>query len=329
MRHLFAAALVCFATPALAEVPRVVATTKPVHSLVAAVMGDLGTPALIVKGAASPHTYSLRPSDAAELEAADVVFWTGHGMELFLEDAIETLAPGASIVALSDAPGIVLLPTREGGAFESHEHEGDEHDHNAKGHEHEHEGDEHAHEHESGGHDHEGHGEQDMHFWLDPSNAALMVAAIAETLAAADPENAQTYAANAQRERAALEALTASLDARLAPVRDKPFIVFHDAYQYFERRFGLSVAGSITVTPDSQPSARRVNALRDKLVSAGAVCVFAEPQFEPAIVQTIIGGTSARAGTLDPEGASLSEGPGLYATLVEGIAEALIDCLGS
>jgi zinc transport system substrate-binding protein len=328
MRHLFTAALVCFATPALAEVPRVVATTKPVHSLVAAVMGELGTPALIVKGAASPHTYSLRPSDAGELEAAGVVFWTGHGMELFLEGSIETLAPDASIVALSEAPGIVLLPTREGGAFEAHDDEGEGHGHEAEGRGHEaeeHEGEEHEHEGEE--HDHDAHGERDMHFWLDPANAALMVSAIAETLAAADPENAQTYAANAARERAALEALTVSLDARLAPVRDKPFIVFHDAYQYFERRFGLSVAGSITVTPDSQPSARRVDELRNKLVSAGAVCVFAEPQFEPAIVQTIIAGTPARGGTLDPEGAGLSEGPGLYATLVEDIAEALIDCL--
>jgi zinc transport system substrate-binding protein len=323
MRHLFAAALFCFATPALAEGPRVVATTKPVHSLVAAVMGELGTPALIVKGAASPHTYSLRPSDAAELEAADVVFWTGHGMELFLEDSIETLAPDARIVALSEAPGIVLLPTREGGAFEPHEDEGEGHDHETDEHGHEDEGE----EHEGDEHDHGAHGEHDMHFWLDPANAALMISAIAETLAAADAENAQTYAANAARERAALEALTTSLDAKLAPVRDKPFIVFHDAYQYFERRFGLSVAGSITVTPDAQPSARRVDELRSKLVSAGAVCVFAEPQFEPAIVQTIIGGTSARAGTLDPEGASLSEGPGLYGALVEGIAEALIDCL--
>ncbi len=316
MRSLLAAAAVLlFVVPATAEVPKVVATIKPLHSLVAAVMGDLGTPSLIVQGAASPHTYSLRPSDAAALEAADIVFWTGHGLELFLEDSIATLAPNATIVELSEAPGLQLLPVREGGAFEPHEHEGEEHEHEGE----EHEGE--AHEHE--------HGELDMHFWLDPANASLMVSAIAEALSAADPENAATYAANAERERAALAALTASVDAQLAPVRDKPFIVFHDAYQYFEQRFGLSVAGTLTVVPDSAPGAQRVAELRDKVVNADAACVFAEPQFEPAIVETIIAGTPARAGTLDPEGASLKEGPGLYAELLENLAAALLDCLSA
>jgi zinc transport system substrate-binding protein len=308
MRPLLAALiLLLFVAPAAAQTPRVVASTKPVHALVAAVMGDLGAPGLIVKGAASPHTYSLKPSDAAELEAADVVFWTGHGLELFLEDSIATLAPGATIVALSEAPGIELLPVREGGAFEPHEdeeegHEGEEHD----------EGE---------------HGEEDMHFWLDPANASLMLTAIADTLAAADPANADTYRANARREGTELEALTAAIDRQLAPVRDKPFIVFHDAYQYIERRWGLIVAGSITVTPDSQPSAQRVAELRDKLQSAGAVCVFAEPQFEPAIVETIIAGTTARSATLDPEGATLPEGPGLYRQLIQALADSIEACL--
>ncbi len=313
MRGLLAAvAVLLFVVPATAEVPKVVATIKPLHSLVAAVMGDLGTPSLIVQGAASPHTYSLRPSDAAALEAADIVFWTGHGLELFLEDSIATLAPNAMIVELSEAPGLHLLPVREGGAFEPHEHEGEEHEGEAHEHEDEHE-----------------HGELDMHFWLDPANASLMVTAIANALSAADPDNAATYVANAERGRAALAALMASVDAKLAPVRDKPFIVFHDAYQYFEQRFGLSVAGTLTVVPDSAPGAQRVAELRDKVVNADAACVFAEPQFEPAIVETIIAGTPARAGTLDPEGASLKEGPGLYAELLENLAAALVDCLSA
>ena len=316
MRSLLsAAAMLLFVASATAEVPTVVATIKPLHSLVAAVMGDLGAPSLIVQGGASPHTYSLRPSDAAALEAADLVFWTGHGLELFLEDSIGTLAPNATVVELSQTPGIQLLPVREGGAFEPHEDDSEAHE--GEAHEDEHEGEEHE------------HGELDMHFWLDPANAALMVSTIADALSAADPDNAATYAANAERERGALEALSASLDAKLATVRDKPFIVFHDAYQYFERRFGLSVAGSLTVVPDSAPGAQRVAELRDKVVNAGAFCVFAEPQFEPAIVETIIAGTAARAGTLDPEGASLEEGPDLYATLLENLAAALVDCLSA
>ena len=308
MRHLLVPlALVFFAGPALAEVPRVTATTKPIHSLVAAVMGDLGVPDLIVKGGASPHTYSLRPSDAANLEAAGVVFWTGHGMELFLEDSIETLAPGAAIVALSATPGIELLPVREGGAFEAHEDEDDEHE----------------------GHDDEDDAleEMDMHFWLDPVNAGLMLSHIAQTLSAADPEHRETYAANAAAETARVEQLIAATEATLAAVKDKPFIVFHDAYQYFERRFGLNVVGSITVTPDTLPGAQRIGELRERVESAGAVCVFAEPQFEPAVVGTIIEGTPAKSGVLDPEGGSLTEGPHLYAELIQGLADALSDCL--
>lgn len=308
MRHLLTAlTFVALTGPALAEVPRVVATTKPVYSLVAAVMGDLGTPSLIVKGAASPHTYSLRPSDAANLEAAEVVFWTGHGLELFLEDSIETLAPNATIVALSDNPAIELLPVREGGAFEPHD-DGDAHE------------DEHAHEHE--------HGEMDMHFWLDPVNATLMVGHIAQTLSAADPEHAAVYSANAEAEVARLQQLVADTEAKLAPVKDKPFIVFHDAYQYFEHRFGLNVAGSITVTPETLPGAQRVGELHAKVKDAGAACVFAEPQFEPAVVNTIIEGTAAKAGTLDPEGAGFDEGPDLYERLITGLADSLVACLG-
>lgn len=291
--------------------PAVVASTKPIHALVAAVMGDVATPTLIVKGSASPHTYSLRPSDAAALESADLVFWTGHGMELFLADALETLSTRAEVVELAEAPGIVLLPVREGGAFEPHADEEADHD-------------DHAHEHE---HDEE-HGEGDMHFWLDPANASLMVAHIGRSLSAADPANAALYAANAQAEQARLDALSAELTASLAPVSDKPFLVFHDAYQYFEARFGLAVAGTVTVSPEVMPGAARIDELRAKVSELGATCVFAEPNFEPAIVRTIVEGTEAQAGTLDPEGAALAEGPDLYHQLLRNLATSLVDCLG-
>jgi zinc transport system substrate-binding protein len=293
--------------------PAVVASTKPVHSLVSAVMGDTGTPTLLVKGAASPHTYSLRPSDAAALESADVVFWTGHGMELFLGEALETLSTKATVVELAETPGIELLPTREGGAFEAHAHGDEDHDHD------------HAHEEE--GHDH-AEGEGDMHFWLDTENAKLMVTEIAEVLSTADPDNAAIYAANAEAEQARLDALEAELAATLGPVVGKPFLVFHDAYQYFESRFDLDVAGTVTVSPEAMPGAARIDELRAKVAELGATCVFAEPNFEPAIVGTIVEGTAAKAGVLDPEGASLTEGPDLYHQLLRGIATGLVDCLG-
>jgi len=292
--------------------PNVVASIKPVHSLVAAVMAGVGEPTLIVKGAASPHTYALKPSDAGALESADIVFWTGHGMELFLGDALETLADKATVVELADSPGITLLPVREGGAFEPHSDGDEDHD--------EHEHDDHA------GHGHE-HGEGDMHFWLDPENAKLMVTQIAATLSEADPENAASYAANAATEILALDALETELAATLASVRDKPFIVFHDAYQYFEARFGLALAGSVTVTPDVMPGAARIDELKAKVAELGATCVFAEPNFEPTIISAITEASAAKAGVLDPEGGALAEGPGLYGELLRGLAGSLVDCL--
>ena len=299
------AAALSWSSVALAEVPNVVATVKPLHALVAAVMGDLGTPALIVKGAASPHTYSLKPSDAQALQSADLVFWTGHGLELFLEDSIGTLAPKATIVELSEAPGIELLAPRESGTFE--EHADGDHAHAAEDH---------------------GHGEEaDMHFFLDPANAKIMVATIADSLAAADPEHADTYRANAANETADLDALIAETTASLAPVKDRPFVVFHDAYQYFENRFGLNVAGSITVSPEVSPGADRINEIRNKLKTLDAACVFAEPQFDPRIVNVLTEGTTAKQGVLDPEGANLDEGPGLYRQLIESLAANLKSCL--
>ena len=293
--------------------PDVVASIKPVHSLVAAVMAGVGEPTLIVKGSASPHTYALKPSDAGALESADIVFWTGHGMELFLADALETLATDAIVVELAESPGITLLSVREGGAFEAHAHEGEEH------------GDE-EHDHEHQEHDDE-HGEGDMHFWLDPENAKLMVTHIATTLAEVDPENATAYQANAEAELVRLDELEAELAATLAPVADKPFIVFHDAYQYFEARFGLTLAGSVTVTPEVMPGAARIDELKAKVAELGATCVFAEPNFEPTIIAAITEGSPAQSGVLDPEGGALAEGPDLYPTLLRGLATSLVDCL--
>ena len=312
------------ASPVLA-VPDVVASIKPVHSLVAAVMEGVAEPTLLVKGAVSPHTYSLKPSDAEALQGAEIVFWTGHGMEIFLQDVLGTLAGQATSVELSDAAGLELLPIREGGTFKPHDHghqEGEEH-------EHEHEEEAHGEHAHAEPHDHEHEGERDMHFWLDPANAEKVVTAIAEALAKADPENAERYQSNAATEIAELKALRAELDATLAPVKNKPFVVFHDAYQYFEQRFGLTVAGSITVSPEVAPGAARLTELQSKIKTLGATCIFAEPQFTPAVINTVSEGTEARTGTLDPEGGSIPEGVELYPTLLRNLAGSMVDCLSA
>jgi zinc transport system substrate-binding protein len=307
---------------AVAEVPKVVASIKPIHSLVAGIMAGVGEPALLVKGAASPHTYALKPSDAADLESADLVFWVGEGFELFLVRPLESLSDESRAVELAETEGLVLLQPREGGLWEPHldehaedEHAGEEHD--------EAEGEEHAE-----GEHHE-HGAFDGHLWLDPHNAKLMAARIAGVLSERDPEHAGTYRANGDALQASLDALDTELATRLAPVKSAPFIVFHDAYQYFEKRYGLAGVGSITVSPEQPPGAKRLLDIQQKIATHGARCVFREPNFEPALVDTVIAGTPARSGVLDPEGASLNEGTDLYFELLRGIADSLRSCLGA
>ncbi|MBB4066990.1 zinc ABC transporter substrate-binding protein [Gellertiella hungarica] len=299
------------------EAPVVTASVKPLHSLVAAVMQGVGEPKLIVGGSASPHTYSLKPSNAADIESAKVIFWMGADFEHFLEEPMKSLGANAQIVAMQDAPGLTKLPFREGGAFEAH----DDGDHAEEAHA-DHDGAEEAH------HDHGEEGAYDLHFWLDPQNAVAMVESIRDTLEKADPAHAEQYRANARAVEANLEALDRELADTLAPIRNKPFVVFHDAYQYFEKRYGLRVAGSITVSPETPPGAERVREIHDKIASLGATCVFAEPQFEPKLVGVVTEGSAARSGTLDPEGGTLAEGPDLYFTLMRTIASSLTECLG-
>jgi zinc transport system substrate-binding protein len=320
---------VLFAGPA-AALEGVVASIKPVHSLVAAVMEGVATPQLLVKGAASPHAYSMRPSEAAMLERAPVVFWVGEGVETFLEKPLDSLAGNAQVVELAEAPGITLLDVREGGAFEPHGH-GDEDDHaghddddHGHGEEHHAHDDDHAH-----GDDHHDHadGGKDMHIWLDPENARLMVRQIVAVLSEADPENAEVYNENAAALDMRFDELIAETAAKLVDMRGRPFIVFHDAYHYFEQRFDIPAAGSITVSPEQVPGAQRLEQIRAKISEVEATCVFSEPQFEPRLIQVVTEGTSARAGVLDPLGAELEDGPDLYFTLMGNLAGSLSECL--
>lgn len=314
-----------------ADAPVVVTSIKPVHSLVSAIMQGVGMPELIVDGAASPHTYSMKPSNAKALQDAKVVFWVGPGMEAFLEKPLESLGGDASVAELDKAPGLIKLKLREGGAFEAHDdgdHDGDAHEaghdqaKEAAGHDHDHA----TEAHDDHDHDH-GHGAFDTHLWLDPENAKAMAAEITTTLVAADPANALAYQANAEALNAKLDALDKEIAGIVSPVKDKPFIVFHDAYQYFENRYKVRVAGSITVSPETIPGAERIAEIHKKVADLGATCVFAEPQFQPRLVDVVLEGTKAKAGVLDPEAATLDAGPDLYFKLMRGIANNLKDCL--
>ncbi len=206
-------------------------------------------------------------------------------------------------------------------AEHDHDHDHD-HDKKAKA---EHDHDDHKDE-AKGGHDH-AHGDLDLHMWLDPKNAKAMVHEIEEVLSKADPANAAKYKANAEALEGKLDALTAEISKTVAPVKDRPFVVFHDAYQYFENRFGVSAAGSITVSPEKLPGAKRLKEIQAKVRELGATCVFSEPQFEPKLVSVVTEGTKARSGVLDPLGADIKEGPELYFTLLRNMANSVKECL--
>ena len=304
----------------------VVASVKPVHSLVAAVMEGIGAPVLIVKGAASPHTYALKPSQAEQIEKADLVFWMGHSLETFLEKPLESLASKAMVVELMDSHGLKKLEMREGGGFDEHDHD----DHDEGGHkEHEDHSEEEHDNHAEESHDDHGHGKFDVHVWLDPENAKVMANEIMEALKKVDPGNAKKYETNTKKVVEKLNRLVAEVSAKLATAKGKGFVVFHDAYQYFEKRFGLKAVGSITVSPEVVPGVKRIKELKTKIKELNALCVFSEPQFKPKLVSTVVEGTKAKTGVLDPLGAAIQNGPKLYFILIRNMANSLNKCLSN
>ena len=315
---------------AYADTLQVAVDIAPVHSLVARVMDGVGTPDLIIQPGASPHEYSLRPSEAAALQDADLVFWIGPDLTPWLTDTIETLAPDAAVTALLEADGTIELEFREGALFEAHDHgndedhdEEDDHkdhdDHDEEGHE--------GHADEEAGHDDHGHSAYDPHAWLSPQNAKTWLNVIAGELSAADPDNAGAYFANAAAGRAEIEALIGEVTATLNPVRDGQFVVFHDAYQYFEMDFDLPASGAISIGDASDPSPARIAEIQDRIAEQGINCVLAEPQFNPGLVATVLDGTEAQTGILDPLGSDLEPGPALYPQLIRNLSTALAGCM--
>jgi len=288
MRRL-AFALMLFATPALADAPRVVADIPPVHSLVAQVMDGVGDPALLLDGTASPHGGSLRPSQARALAKADLVVWIGPALTPWLDKAVR----GESLVLL-DAEGATLLPFRE-----DHDHD---HDH---------------------GHGHDG--AIDPHAWLDPENARLWLGTIADALARLDPPNAAVYAANAASAQTRIEALQSRLATRLAPFAETRFAVAHDAFHYLEDRFDLHAVAALSAADGDQPGPSRLRAMRAALSEGGAVCLFAEPGGE--MPERLTRGTPVRIARLDPLGAKIDPGTALYASLLDGMSETIAGCL--
>ena len=277
----------------------IVASVKPLHSLVSAVTQGAHTVSLLIEGSMSPHNFALKPSHAKLLNNAKVVFYIDNQLESALKRTVIGLPTSIRVVTVSKTKQLNLLPARSGGNWEE-----DGHDHH-----------------------HHDHGSNDVHFWLDPTNAIQIVKGIVRELSIVYPKNINLYKKNAKNIIKEIKSTDLSIKSMLVPIKDKPYIVFHDAYQYFEKAYGLNAVGSIMLDPELPPSPKRIIQIRAKIKSTNASCVFKEPQFRAKIVNTVIEDTNAQVGTLDPLGADLTPGPNMYPELLKSIASNLKTCL--
>ena len=318
MKHILLAALVGIACHAYAA-PKVVTTIKPLHSLVAQVMDGVGEPELLIKQG-SPHGYQMKPADAKNVAEADLILYVSHELETFMPPLLKKSGKEHSI-EWAALPNLYPLPTRHGGMWEEGDDD-DDHDH----------GDHHHHEHEHGheqGHDHHGHhhGAYDAHLWLSIARSKLLLEQTATELAAIDPANAAKYRDNAAKAAADLDALKTGLTTKLHPVQKRPFMVFHDAYQYFEQDYDLDAVGTVRVDPEHEPGAKRISELHQMIADHKIVCLFSEPQFPAKIVTKLAADGNVKTAVLDPVGADLAPGKTMYRQLLTNLADNLAGCL--
>ena len=307
------AALFLVLTPLKAEIS-VVTSIKPLHSLTSYIMEGVGEPELIIDGVASPHNFQIKPSHAKMLQNADLVIWIGEDLESFLPTALKSIPKDAVVFELLDQSGLKKLKFREKNIFEGHDDHG--HDEHAKK-----EDDHDDHGHDDHGH---GHGSFDPHIWLDPANAKVIVKKITNQLSKIDKDNASTYKANSKKVIKDLDGLIKEVKNEIN--KDASFVVFHDAYQYFEKRFGLSVIGALTVNPDVMPGAEQLSEIREVIENEKAKCIFSEPQFNPNIINSIASDTGVKTGVLDPLGANIDKGKNMYFDLIKDMSNSLKDC---
>lgn len=303
---LFGTALLFSSFSAIAEI-KVVTTIKPVHSLVSGVMDGVSNPTLIIEGSNSPHNFSLKPSHAKMLEEADIVFWIGEDLESFMEKPLNSLAKNAVQISFMDLKSIKKLKFRE-----MNDH--DDHD------------DHHGHEDEDDDSSHDGHnhGEFDAHIWLDPVNAKVMISEIAHELSELDPSNKSNYEKNAEKMISSFDDL---IDRVSTIVPNNPsFIVFHDAYQYFENRFNIKSAGALTLNPEVLPGAKQIAEIQELIEHDNVKCIFSEPQYNPKIIEMLSADMKVSTSVLDPLGADINAGPKMYNNLILQIANSLKDC---
>ena len=318
--------LVSFITPVNADV-KVVTSIKPLHSLASYLMDGVGKPDLIVDGYASPHGFSMKPSHAKMLQNADLIFWVGEGMENFLEKPLNSIAKKAEKIELMETKGLQVLKFRERNIFDEHDHD-DHDDHAKKEDDHDdHDHDDHAKKKEHDDHDdHEGHnhGEYDAHIWLDPINAKVILFEMSKHLIELDAKNETVYRDNLSKAYNEIDKLTKDVTAELN--QSVASIVFHDAYQYFEKRFNVNILGAFTVNTDVMPGAEQLAEIREIIEHDKVSCVFSEPQFNPDIIKAVAKDMNIKTGVIDPLGATLDSGKDLYFKLIRNMSASFKGC---
>ena len=301
---------------------KVVASIKPIHSLVSYVMDGVGKPDLIVDGYNSPHGFSLKPSHAKMLENADLVIWIGEDLEAFLEKPLNTISKKAKNIEVMDLKGIKKLDFREKNIFDEHDEHDEHKEHDGHDEHKEHDGhDEHKEHDEHEGH---AHGEHDPHVWLDPINAKVIIKEITNQLVKLDTKNSSVYKSNAKKALSDIDKLTKEIKKNIG--KDLRFVVFHDAYQYFENRFEIQILGALTVNTDVMPGAEQLSKIREVIEHEKVNCLFSEPQFNPSIIKSIAKDTDVKTGILDPLGANLNQGKNLYFELIRNMSKAFKNC---
>ena len=311
---------------------KVVTSIKPIHSLVSYIMEGVGSPDLIVDGYNSPHGFSLKPSHAKMLQEADIVIYVGEGLEEFLEKPLESLAQNAVKFELLKQSGMKKLKFRERNIFEGHD-DHDDHGHGKKKKDDHDDHDDHDHDkkakkedHDDHGHDDHGHGhgEFDPHIWLDPMNAKIIIKKVTNQLSKLDKDNSSTYKSNSKKALKEIDNLIKQVKSDIN--KSAKVVVFHDAYQYFEKRFDVNIIGALTVNTDVLPGAEQLAEIREVIEHEKVTCVLSEPQFNPDIVKTIANDTNINMGVLDPLGAKLDKGKTLYFNLISNISSSLKNC---
>ena len=299
---------------------KVVASIKPIHSLASYLMDGVAKPDLIVDGYSSPHGFSLKPSHAKMLQNADIIFWVGEDLENFLVKPLNSIAKKAEKIELMEIKGLEKLKFRERNIFDGHEGH-DEHGHDEDGHK---EDDHDEHGHDEHGHEGHAHGEHDPHIWLDPENAKVILNEMVEHLIENDEKTASTYKKNLKKAQKDLDKLLKKVKSDLN--KDFKSIVFHDAYQYFEKRFDVNVLGAFTVNTDVMPGAEQLAEIREIIEHDKVSCIFSEPQFNPDIINAVAKDMDIQTGVLDPLGATLDPGKDLYFDLIKNMSKSFKGC---